>query len=71
MVGTTKVKLELVAIQWVQKRIDRELKIAGLKNPREKSLALDVAASMARKPGAILSLQARMPKLCRSGKAGS
>ena len=28
-VGTTKVKLELEAIQRVQKRIDRELKIAG------------------------------------------
>jgi hypothetical protein len=28
-VGTTKVKLELLAIQRVQKRIDRELKIAG------------------------------------------
>ncbi len=27
--GTTKVKLELEAIQRVQKRIDRELKIAG------------------------------------------
>jgi len=29
-VGTTKVELELVAIQRTQKRIDRELKIAGI-----------------------------------------